>query len=251
MTDSIRQARDWLVHARRVAVLTGAGVSAESGVPTFRGAGGLWRGFRAEELATPEAFQQDPVNVWTWYDWRRGLIAGCEPNPAHHALVRLEAESPEFLLITQNVDGLHERAGNRRITRLHGSIWELRCTGCGTAVDNREVPLSALPPRCGCGALQRPGVVWFGESLPAEAWNMAEDAVLACDLLLVVGTSAVVYPAASLIGMAREAGARVVEVNREPSAQSRSAHIVIPGNAGEVLPWLGRGGQSVPGGVTG
>jgi len=230
--------RQRLSRAKRVAVLTGAGVSAESGVPTFRGAGGLWRQYRAEDLATPEAFQRDPGLVWEWYDWRRQLIAKCEPNPAHHAIARLEREAREFLLITQNVDGLHRRAGSVRMVELHGNLWRVRCPAEGTTAEAFEVPLRSLPPRCRCGAVLRPDVVWFGEALPAEALQQALDATERCDLFLVVGTSAVVQPAASLPMVARRRGAYVVEVNLEPTALTSSAHESHHGKAGEILPRL-------------
>ncbi len=227
-----------LADARCVAVLTGAGVSAESGVPTFRGADGLWRRYRAEELATPEAFAHDPKLVWEWYDWRRQLLAKCEPNPAHHAIVRLESCCPEFLLITQNVDGLHQRAGSRSLVELHGNLWRVRCPGCETTTENREVPFQTLPPRCACGGLLRPDVVWFGEPLPPEAMQRAFAAAEACEVMLVAGTSAVVQPAASLPTVAREHGAYVVEVNPEPTPLSAMAHEVHRGMAGEILPAL-------------
>lgn len=231
-------ARAWLAGARSVAVLTGAGISAESGIPTFRGDGGLWRQHRAEELATPEAFARDPRLVWEWYGWRRGLIAEARPNAAHHALVELEARAPGFTLITQNVDGLHDAAGSRRILKLHGDIWRLRCTVCGSNWPDRRVPLPSLPPHCGCGGMARPGVVWFGEALPEGIMEEAAHAVRGAEVFLVIGTSAVVYPAAGLIPAAREAGARVVEINIEPSACSSYADCVLTGPAGEILPGL-------------
>ncbi len=155
--------REWLKQARSVAVLTGAGVSAESGVPTFRGNNGLWRQYRAEDLATPGAFARDPKLVWEWYDWRRGLIAQAQPNAGHRALVELEKRVPSFTLITQNVDGLHELAGSRNVLEVHGSIWKVRCTSCERERMDRRTPLPEIPPKCECGALLRPGVVWFGE----------------------------------------------------------------------------------------
>jgi NAD-dependent deacetylase len=221
-----------------VTVLTGAGVSAESGVPTFRGADGLWRQYRAEDLATPEAFRRDPGLVWEWYDWRRQLIVRCQPNPAHHALADLEGRCPEFLLITQNVDGLHPRAGSRRIVELHGNLWRVRCLQDETTTENFEVPLPSLPPRCGCGGLLRPDVVWFGEALPAEALRQAFQAAESCDVFLVVGTSAVVQPAASLPLVAKRHGAYVVEVNLEPTPLTSMAHEAFHGKAGEILPRL-------------
>ncbi len=227
-----------LSRARRVAVLTGAGVSAESGVPTFRGADGLWRRYRAEELATPEAFHRDPALVWEWYDWRRQLIARCEPNPAHQAIAELERQSPEFLLITQNVDGLHKRAGSVQMVELHGSLWRVRCQTEGKITEHLEVPLQSLSPRCGCGGLLRPDVVWFGEALPEEALRQAFQAAETSDVFLVVGTSAVVQPAASLPAIARRHGAYVVEVNLEPTGLTPIADESHHGRAGEILPRL-------------
>ncbi len=225
--------------ATNLAVLTGAGVSEESGVPTFRGPGGLWRQFRPEQLATPQAFERDPLLVWEWYDWRRQKIAAVEPNPAHRALAELEKRTPEFALITQNVDDLHERAGSRRVYHLHGNIWLLHCMGCQWQERNREVPLSTLPPRCRhCGALMRPGVVWFGEPLPRKAWSAANEAAEAAHVFLVAGTSALVQPAASLPLIARDAGARLIEVNRDETPLSPLADVSLRGPAGEVLPQL-------------
>lgn len=218
--------------------LTGAGISAESGIPTFRGAGGLWRSFRPEELATPEAFARDPKLVWEWYLWRRGLIAQAQPNAGHYALVRLEQRTPRFTLVTQNVDGLHDRAGSRNILKLHGDIWEVRCTACGRQERDERLAFDCLPPRCACGGLLRPAVVWFGEMLPAAVWQAAEEAVRAAEVLLVAGTSAVVYPAAGLVPLARSAGAKVIEVNLEQTPLSASAECSLRGKAGEILPDL-------------
>jgi NAD-dependent deacetylase len=220
-----------------VAVLTGAGVSAESGVPTFRGEGGLWRNFRPEQLATPEAFRRDPALVWEWYDWRRGLIDSCAPNAAHATLAEMEAALPDLTLITQNVDGLHQAAGSRNVLELHGDIWRMRCTGCGRVSEDRRVPLPEIPPRCPeCGALLRPDVVWFGESLPLEVLDAAWAAAARCRLMLVVGTSAVVQPAASLPIVALRNGARLVEVNPAETPLSAHAHETLRGPAAEVLP---------------
>ncbi|MFQ5927152.1 MAG: NAD-dependent deacylase [Terriglobia bacterium] len=238
MAYPLETATSWIASARALAVLTGAGVSQESGVPTFRGADGLWRRYRPEELATPEAFARDPRLVWEWYDWRRSLIAQAQPNPAHHALAALEQRVPEFALLTQNVDGLEETAGCRNVLRLHGDIWLLRCVGCGREEKNRSVPLPGLPPRCACGALLRPGVVWFGESLPAEVWQQAFAAAGQADVFLVVGTSAVVQPAASLPLVAKQAGARLVEINLEPTPLSSVVTASFYGPAGELLPQL-------------
>jgi NAD-dependent deacetylase len=233
----IEKARQWLRDARRVAALTGAGISAESGIPTFRGAGGLWREFRAEDLATSEAFARDPRLLWEWYDWRRGLIAKAQPNAGHRSLAELERRC-EFTLITQNVDGLHDRAGNRSPIKIHGDIWDLRCTKCARAWRDERTPLPELPPRCACGALARPGVVWFGEGLPRGAWEAACRAAGNCEVFLVIGTSAVVYPAAGLVPLARDAGAKVIEVNLEPTAATTLAHAALHGKAAEILPPL-------------
>jgi NAD-dependent deacetylase len=240
--ETIRAFREAFQRAKSVAVLTGAGISAESGIPTFRGPGGLWRNYHPHELATPEAFAHDPRLVWEWYDWRRGLIAQAQPNPGHLALVELErrvaSERGSFTLITQNVDGLHERAGSRSVAKLHGDIWRVRCGGCGREERNEQVPLANLPPRCACGGLLRPGVVWFGEMLPQGEWRRAVEASQRAEIFLVVGTSAVVYPAASLIEVAKKAGARVAIINAEPTATDAGADWVLQGQAGEILPRL-------------
>jgi NAD-dependent deacetylase len=217
-------------------VLTGAGVSAESGVPTFRGAGGLWRDFRAEDLATPQAFARDPKLVWEWYDWRRQQMAVVRPNDAHAALASFAARTAGFTLITQNVDGLHDAAGSEDAIKVHGDIWDLRCTRCAFAVRDTRVPLPELPPRCGCGALLRPGVVWFGEALPVQAWTRAERAAVSCGVFLVVGTSALVYPAAGLIDVARAVRASVIEVNLDETPYSTMVDVSLRGKAGELLP---------------
>ena len=228
----------WLAEAERVVVLTGAGISAESGVPTFRGAGGLWRQHRPEDLATPEAFARGPRLVWEWYDWRRARVAKAEPNPGHLALAQLERRVPDFTLITQNVDGLHERAGSRRVLKLHGDIWTLHCLGCGLEETNHDVPLQEIPPRCSCGGLFRPGVVWFGEALPADVLRHAMEAAAHAQVFLVVGTSAVVQPAASLPLLAQQNGAKLVEVNLEETPLSAQADASFWGKAGELLPRL-------------
>jgi NAD-dependent deacetylase len=207
-----------------ITVLTGAGVSAASGVPTFRGADGLWKQCRPEELATPSAFARDPRLVWEWYEWRRGLIASCRPNRAHDVLAEWSHRFPRFTLITQNVDGLHEAAGTRDVIRLHGSIWHVRCHApCRSGAEpweDRRVPLPECPPRCPhCGGLLRPSVVWFGESLDAGIVRRAS-AATACDVFVAIGTSAVVYPAAGLVHDARQRGAFTVEIN--PTATEAS-----------------------------
>jgi NAD-dependent deacetylase len=231
-------AREWLREASSIAVLTGAGVSAESGVPTFRGNNGLWKQYRAEELATPGAFRRDPKLVWEWYDWRRGLIAEAKPNAGHYALAAAEARAAKFTLITQNVDGLHELAGSRNVLRLHGSIWMLRCVECQRECEDRRTPLPEIPPRCDCGGMLRPGVVWFGEALPAQVWQDAEAASRQADLFLLIGTSAVVYPAAGLATIAKSSGARVVEINIAETGFSDSIDQFLQGPSGELLPQL-------------
>ena len=230
--------REWLKEAKSVAVLTGAGVSAESGIPTFRGAQGLWKQFRAEELATPEAFARDPKLVWEWYDWRRSVIAQAQPNAGHRALAETEARVPQFTLITQNVDDLHERAGSRNVLHVHGSIWTVRCVGCGFEQVDQRVPLTEIPPRHSCGGLLRPGVVWFGESLPQHVWAAAERAASESDLFLVIGTSAIVYPAAGLARIAKSHGARIVEINVAETPLASFSDEFLQGASGEVLPRL-------------
>jgi NAD-dependent deacetylase len=227
-----------LKSAKKVVVLTGAGVSAESGVPTFRGEGGLWRKYRPEELATPYAFQKDAKLVWEWYDWRRGLIAPLEPNPGHNSIAQMEEFYPDFALVTQNIDGLHKKAGSRSIIELHGNIWRVRCTQEGTITENKEVPLKEIPPYCQCGALLRPDVVWFGESLPPEAIEQSFELSQNCELMFVVGTSAVVQPAASLPVVAKQSGAYVVEVNMEPTPISSTVDQSFFGPAGKIMPIL-------------
>ena len=226
-----------LRQAQRVTVMTGAGVSAASGVPTFRGDGGLWRSFRTEDLATPEAFARDPALVWEWYEWRRATIASCQPNAAHDVLAQWTRESAQCTVITQNVDDLHVRAGTQRLVRLHGSIWELSCWNrCGTAPWRDErVPLPTQPPTCpDCGGLARPGVVWFGESLdPVDI--EAADALAACDVFIAAGTSAVVYPAAGFLLEASAHGAFTVELNTETTDATGSVDLAIHGPVEQTL----------------
>jgi NAD-dependent deacetylase len=225
--------RELLNAATKVAVLTGAGVSAESGLPTFRSNGGYWRTHRFEDLATPEGFARDTKFVWTWYEERRRAIAQAKPNPGHHALAALEKQKPFFTLITQNVDGLHELAGSKNIIKLHGDIWTTRCLKCGKErVDRTE--LTDLPPHCECGGMLRPGVVWFGEALPEGAMERATAAVRAADVLIVAGTSAQVYPAAGLISLA----AVVIEINPEETPFSAAVTFSLRGTSAELLPQL-------------
>lgn len=238
-SDDILRAAAVLRGARRIVVLTGAGISAESGVPTFRGPDGLWRKFRAEDLATPEAFARDPVLVWEWYDWRRGIIAKVAPNAGHVVLARWETRFPNFTLITQNVDGLHALAGSRRLLELHGNIWKTRCPDEDRVVENRDVPLSPIPPRCAsCGGLLRPHIVWFGEDLDQDILRQAFSACAQADVMLAVGTSALVHPAASLPLAASESGATIIEINPDPTPLTPHADIPLRGKAGEILPRL-------------
>jgi NAD-dependent protein deacetylase/lipoamidase len=237
MTDLARAAR-LVARARHVAVLTGAGVSAESGIPTFRGSGGLWQGRDPMSLATPEAFAADPRLVWEFYNWRRTLVAQAEPNPAHTALASMSHRVSRLSLITQNVDRLHQRAGSRDVLELHGNLWEVRCTSCGHSSDKTGITLPALP-RCDfCDSLVRPAVVWFGEPLSDEVWQTAQAAVRAADLVLVVGTSAVVYPAAGLVISGRHSNQSVIEINLEPTPVSGAVDIGLYDKAGVILPQL-------------
>lgn len=240
-----------VVHAlrqsRRLLVFTGAGVSAESGIPTFRDAlTGLWARFDPAQLATPEAFAADPELVWGWYEWRRQRVLHSQPNAAHRAIAELAARVPQLTLVTQNVDDLHERAGNGAVVHLHGSLHAPRCVQCARAYtdalpgegepeDGRRLP----PPHCpSCGALVRPGVVWFGESLPEAALQQAFQAAAECDLLLSVGTSGQVYPAAQVPPIALRSGATVVHINPQVVAVSGPCEYSLQGTAGVLLPQL-------------
>ncbi len=227
-----------LKQAKHVAVLTGAGISAESSVPTFRGNGGLWKQFRAIDLATPEAFSRDPRLVWEFYNWRRELISPLEPNSGHFALAEIERRAPRFTLITQNIDGLHKRAGSKHILELHGNLWWVRCTACGDLAEDLRVPLPDLPSCPACGSLLRPHVVWFGETLDPVVLQAAYEAVQSCDLMLVIGTSGAVQPAASMGIEAKRNGATVVEINLDPTPYSDIYHLSIQGKSGEILPRL-------------
>lgn len=230
--------RELVARGRRMVAFTGAGISAESGVPTFRGQDGFWENASVEALATPGGFARDPARVWAWYDARRRQISRCAPNAGHLALARYGKAHPDFRLITQNVDGLHQAAGNEGAIRLHGDIFRVRCTREGGSREDRRVPLPEIPPRCACGALLRPDVVWFGESLPEDAMREAKEAARRAELFLSIGTSAVVYPAASLPEIARGHGAFLVEINIEPTPLSPLADEVIQAPAAEILPGL-------------
>jgi NAD-dependent deacetylase len=236
-----------LADAGRVVVFTGAGISAESGVPTFRDdLTGLWARFDPQQLATPEAFHADPDLVWGWYEWRRSRVRRAGPNPGHLALTAIQERVPAATLVTQNVDDLHERAGSRAVIHLHGSLFAPRCVGdpahpapvADTADEPREGRRIA-PPRCdACGALIRPGVVWFGEALPEDAFEAAVDAAANCDLLLTIGTSGVVYPAAEIPKIAARAGAAVIQVNPRPTPLDEVCAINLRGTAAGILPDL-------------
>ena len=225
--------------AERVAALTGAGVSAESGVPTFRDAlTGLWARYRPEDLATPEAFRRDPKLVWEWYAWRRELVSRASPNPGHLALAEMERRVPAFTLITQNVDGLHHRAGSRNVIELHGNIARVKCSDEGLAVES-WAETGEIPPRCPrCGGYLRPDVVWFGEMLSPDALRAAEQAARSCQVFLSIGTSGLVYPAAGLPLLAAQSGAIVVEVNPGATPLTEHADYVLNGPAGRMLPLL-------------
>ena len=272
----LKQVRERIAVAKAIVVLTGAGISADSGVPTFRGAGqasgsasdwpgsgghlpagrqvggsasggphgpphikdGLWRNFRAEDLATPEAFRRDPRLVWEWYNWRRELIATKQPNPAHYALAELEKRPHAFDLVTQNVDGLHAKAVSRKLIELHGNIWKVRCTNCGAVDENLDVPIE-IPPYCKrCNGLLRPHIVWFGEVLYAPDVLKSARAFESCDLMLVIGTSGIVQPAASFVSLAKDHGAFVVEINVTESAASPEVDALLLGRAAEIVPRL-------------
>ncbi len=230
---------DKLRAACHIAVFTGAGVSAESGVPTFRDAQtGLWAKYRAEDLATPEAFRRDPVTVWNWYAWRRDLLSKARPNPAHQAIAKLERLVERVTVITQNVDGLHAAAGSSDVIELHGNIWNNFCSQCRQAVEPGDAE-AAIPPRCTrCGGLVRPGVVWFGESLPGKEWGRAAEILDSADMFFCVGTSSLVEPAASLPRYARSCGRTVIQINPEATSHDDIAQYILRGKAGEVLPEL-------------
>jgi len=237
-TDELQSAFD---RAHSVAVLTGAGISAESGVPTFRGGGGseiwTWRGRPVTELSSAELIATDPKLVWEWFDYRRGMLTSIEPNAGHRALAEWERRFEEFTLITQNIDDLHRAAGSHNVLELHGNIWRARCLRCASTFEARKSPLEENPPRCfSCAGPARPDVVLFGEMLPEGVFERAEEAAARADLFFVIGTSAVVYPAAGLPITAKRSGARVIEVNPEMTDVSFVADITLLGKAGEILP---------------
>lgn len=230
-----------LREAHKVLVLTGSGVSAESGVPTFREAqSGLWENFDPHQLATPDAFLRDPELVWRWYRWRRDLVSGVEPNAGHYALVRLQGQVEQLTLVTQNVDGLHQKAGSTGVIEYHGNLFRTHCFNrCAAEGDSIGEDTDSVVPRCPvCGSYLRPGVVWFGEAIPAAALASADEAARECDVFLSVGTSSLVWPAAGLGELARQAGATVIEINIDATPLTDQSHFVVQGKSGEVLPEL-------------
>ncbi len=234
-----RHLRSKLAAARDVVVFTGAGMSAESGVPTFRGEDGIWKKFKPEELANFDAFIRNPDLVWDWYVHRKQLISEIQPHPGHYAIAQMERVFDKVTVITQNIDNLHHRAGSTRVHELHGNITRNYCIECGTMYPHELLPQGKGVPHCSkCNGLIRPDVVWFGELLPADAWNESVSAAEHSDLFFAVGTSAVVYPAASIPLVAQRAGAFVVEINIERTDLSPRADEFIEGKAGEVLPGL-------------
>lgn len=241
MDDKVKEAKEIMEGMSNITVLTGAGISAESGVPTFRGSNGLWREYRSEDLATPGAFARDPKLVWEWYEWRRKIIKEAMPNPGHYALVELENERSEFTLITQNIDGLHQLSGSRNLIEMHGNLWQIRCISCGIIEQSHDVPLKEIPPKCkSCGSLGRPNVVWFGEIIPMSVIDKTLVAIEKCQVMLIVGTSGVVEPAASMGLVAKQTGKTVIEVNLEPTINSPLYDLSIIGKSGEVLPMFCR-----------
>ncbi len=244
MTNPIQQAAEKLHHAQQVTVLTGAGVSKESGVPTFRDAlDGLWARYDPQQLATVDAFQRDPKLVWDWYAYRRDLVRQAQPNAGHYALAQLEQYFPALTLITQNVDDLHEQAGSSDVIHLHGNIAQSKCfadcQGKPTLIDLTQLDYETTPPNCPhCGAYLRPDVVWFGENLPLDALNRAASLSQQADVMLVVGTSGLVTPAATLPQVARDAGATIIEVNPDDTPLTHLAQVKLTGASGVMLPLL-------------
>lgn len=239
LEEKIAQAREIIDSSSNIVVLTGAGISAESGVPTFRGKEGLWQNYRPEELATPDAFWKDPKLVWEWYDWRRNAVKEAKPNPGHYALAELENQGKKMTLITQNVDGLHQMAGSSNITEMHGNLWQIKCTKCGEIEQNFDVPLGELPPKCKkCGDIGRPNVVWFGEMIEMSLIDEVLRAIEECHVMIIIGTSGVVEPAASMGLVAKQTNKTVIEINLEETPSAGLYDIVIREKSGEILPLL-------------
>ncbi len=244
----IDKAVNILKSTKSLFVLTGAGISAASGIPTFRDKDGLWKNYSATELATPEAFERNPKLVWEWYHWRQGIILKARPNPAHYALVELEKKVERFLLLTQNVDNLHKVAGSRNMLELHGNIFRTRCLDCGETMtyqveinSNGEAEQKNALPHCSCGGLLRPDVVWFGEPIPQNVWDESIKFLTSADTALICGTSGVVFPAAAIPGIARDHGAKTIEINLESTSISNIVDVSITGSADKILPEIVEG----------
>jgi NAD-dependent deacetylase len=229
----LRHVRERFQAAERICVFTGAGMSAESGVPTYRGQGGIWSEYRYQDYACQEAFERAPERVWEFHRKRRAAVAACLPHPGHVALERAGTQKPELRVITQNIDGMHQRVGQKNVIELHGSLWRVRCERCHIREENWD---SAFPNiRHDCGAVLRPDITWFGDALNAQVFDDAAEWIAGCDVFIAVGTSAVVYPAAGLPALARESGAWLVEVNLESTPMSHLYHAHIPLKASEAL----------------
>jgi len=237
MGESIKKAQEIITAAKGITVLTGAGISAESGIPTFRGDDGLWAKYDPEEIDTEDGFKRNPKFVWEWYDGLRETFSKREPNPGHHALSMLERIKRRFTLITQNIDDLHRTAGNANIIELHGNIWWTKCMDCPFIGENRDIPLPEIPPICkSCGGLLRPAVVWFRDNIPLSVIDACLLAIEDSDVMLIVGTSGIVEPAASMGLVAKHTGKTVIEINLEESVHSSKYDLVLLGKAGEILP---------------
>ena len=228
----------YLKKALKVAVLTGAGVSAESGVPTFRGEEGLWKKFKPEELANFDSFMKNPDIVWEWYAFRKKMMSEVHPNPGHHSLVKMEEYYPDFTLITQNIDNLHRIAGSKNILELHGNIRRNYCLDCGRQYDDEQLQMGKTAPRCECGGLIRPDVVWFGEMLPQDILNAAFRAAEECEVFFSIGTSALVSPASMLPMIAKTANALLIEINPQETELTKAVDHYLQGPSGEILPQL-------------
>jgi NAD-dependent deacetylase len=232
-------------NAKSASVLTGAGVSAESGIPTFRGAGGIWEKYDFTKLATPQGFKEDPRLVWEWYQLRQREIKKAKPNAAHITIVDMEDYFPRFSVLTQNIDGMHSKAGSRNVVELHGSIWRMRCARDGLTIQNDD-PVTEIPPMCQCGSILRPDVVWFGEQLSPDVVDEASRVANESEVMFVVGTSAVVYPAAALPAITKNSGGLVIEINLEPTDITSYADASLFGPAGEMLPALWNAAVRIP-----
>ena len=235
--EKILAAKQIIDTSSKITVLTGAGISAESGIPTFRDNDGMWNNIRPQDIASPHAFKKDPELVWEWYDWRRRIINKANPNQGHYALAEIERQKEKFTLITQNIDGLHEIAGSINLMELHGNIWEIRCEKCDTVNKNYEVPLPEIPPKCNkCGEITRPNVVWFEEIIPMHMIDQALLSIEESDLMLIIGTSGIVEPAASMGLLAKQSGKQVIEIHLEETPNSAIYNISLQGKSGEILP---------------